>query len=362
MRLFSCCRCGNTLYFENTQCVKCDAVLGFDAQNMSMLALAPDADGTTFTAIAADAPSEDQGKWRYCENVTHAACNWVLPAESNETLCLNCRHNGMIPNLQSPNQLLLWQRVEMAKHRLFYSILKLQLPTGQGHDPSDERLIFDVLADDAGSDSPPVMTGHDAGRISLALAEADDAERERRRAMFGEPYRTLLGHLRHEVGHYYWDVLVRETASLEVFRVLFGDETADYQQALKTYYDLGPAPDWSENHVSAYASAHPWEDFAETFAHYLHIVDTLEMAVNFGIHLRPNIRSPDGHAMAASVTQEPLETNNFDDILRDWLPITTMANNLNRCMGSADTYPFMLNLKACEKLRFVHELIVPRPG
>jgi len=69
-------------------------------------------------------------------------------------------------------------------------------------------------------------------------------------------------------------------------RELFGDETTDYGAALGSYYREGPKPDWNRHYVTAYASSHPHEDWAETFAHYIHIVDTLDSARAYGIGLR----------------------------------------------------------------------------
>jgi hypothetical protein len=357
MRLFTCGSCDGVLYFENALCLKCGAAVGFDAASGGMVALTPADEAGGYTSAPA---SEDAGgKWRYCANAAHAACNWILAADDPHDFCFNCRHNDVVPDLENPDQVVLWRRVEIAKHRLFYSLLRLKLPTGADDDGAVPALRFDVLADDPDPAAPKIMTGHSAGRIILALVEADDAEREQRRLTLHEPYRTLLGHLRHEVGHYYWDVLVKDSAALAPFRALFGDETADYDAALARHYANGAAPDWAEHHVSVYAGSHPWEDFAETFAHYLHITDTLEMAVNFGVRLQPRIDSPDRAALAAAAVRDPVETRNFDAILRQWLPITYMANNLNRCMGISDAYPFVLAPPVCEKLQFIHELVSP---
>jgi len=360
MKLFACQRCASILYFENTKCEKCEAALGFDANSLEIVALQPETAVPAGSAGATDTTAYvdfNGGRgWRFCANAAHGACNWLLPEGSNETLCYACRHNGTIPDLSITECLVMWRRVELAKHRLFYSILSLGLPTGRNAE-NRNKLIFDVLADDPASGRPAVLTGHDGGRITLALAEADDVERERRRALLGEPYRTLLGHFRHEIGHYYWDMLVDAKPALDGFRDLFGDEREDYNAALQSYYASGAPADWFLSHVSAYACAHPWEDFAETFAHYLHIVDTLEMAANFGVRLRPTVDSPDRQDLAATLTPAALETQAFDDIISNWLPITYMSNNLNRCMGSNDLYPFLLTPKACEKLKFVHELI-----
>ena len=192
---------------------------------------------------------------------------------------LACRYNRTIPDLSSPDNLAHWRKIEFAKHRLLYTLLRLRLPlTTRSEDPNG--LAFDFLSDPLGTPGGegPVMTGHNEGLITLNVAEADDPERERRRKAMGEPYRTLLGHFRHEIAHYYWGRLVADTPAIDEFRSLFGDERQDYALALQRYYANGPGPDWSEHYVTAYASAHPWEDFAETWAHYFHMVDTLESA------------------------------------------------------------------------------------
>ena len=199
------------------------------------------------------------------------------------------------------------------------------------------------------------MTGHDNGLITIALAEADDAERERRRTQMGEPYRTLLGHFRHEVGHHYWDLLVRDGGRLDEFRALFGDEREDYGQALQRHYAQGAPPDWGSRYISAYASSHPWEDFAETFANYLHIVDTLEMARAFGLSVNPKV--DDTGVVTANLDVRPEFTRDFSRVLEDWLPLTFALNSLSRCLGQSDLYPFILSPPMTEKLDFVHRLV-----
>jgi hypothetical protein len=170
----------------------------------------------------------------------------------------------------------------------------------------------------------------------------------------GEPYRTLLGHFRHEIGHYFWDRLVAtDEGMLNAFRALFGDDRQDYDQALQKHYAEGPAADWRENYISMYATMHPWEDFAETFAHYLHIVDTLETAGAFGMKIKP--RAARGHIEAA-INFDPYKTRRWDQLIDAWLPIEFATNSMNRSMGLTDLYPFVLSPKAIEKLAFVHAL------
>ena len=222
---------------------------------------------------------------------------------------------------------------------------------------SPTGLAFDFLADPDASreDNPKVMTGHAEGLITIHIAEADDAERERRRRDMGEPYRTLLGHFRHEVGHYYWERLVHGGPWHQAFRALFGDEREDYGESLARHHAAGPPADWRERFVSAYASAHPWEDWAETWAHYLHLIDTLETAHAFNLRLRPQAGADPTLAMVADF--DPYGDVSFDSLIRAWLPLTYAVNSLNRSMGQPDLYPFALAPPVVDKLRFVHELV-----
>ena len=215
-------------------------------------------------------------------------------------------------------------------------------------------LAFEFLADAA--DGPPaVLTGHNGGVITINLAEADDAERERRRHALGEPYRTLLGHMRHESGHYYWDRLIDGTDRHDEFRARFGDEREDYQAALQRHYANGAPADWQTRFVTAYASAHPWEDWAETWAHYLHMTDTLETAAACGVSIRP--RRSDEPTLAKVPSTAGTLASPFDRLIASWYPMTYLLNSLNRGLGLADAYPFVLSPPAVEKLRFVHDTI-----
>ncbi len=234
-------------------------------------------------------------------------------------------------------------------------MLQLKLPLVNRVDDPQHGLVFDFLADPPKAEVPKVLTGHDEGLITIALAEADDAEREKRRVAMGEPYRTLLGHFRHEVGHYYWDCLVRDEGRLDACRAVFGDDSVDYGEALQKHYKEGVPPDWQEHFVSAYATTHPWEDFAETWAHYLHIIDTLEMAGAFGIEVHPGVAPHT--VLDADIDVNPYKTGGIDSIIAAWLPLTFAANNLNRCMGASDLYPFVLSPPVIRKLGFIHDLV-----
>jgi hypothetical protein len=267
----------------------------------------------------------------------------MVPADDPEPWCLSCRLTRVIPDLSRPQNRGLWYRTEVAKRRLIYSLLDLGLPVVGKHIDAEQGLAFEFRDD--------VLTGHDEGVITLNIAEADDAERERRRTELHEPYRTLLGHFRHEIGHYYWNLLIRGSERLADWRRLFGDERADYGEALRRHYAEGPAADWHRNFVTAYAASHPWEDWAETWAHYLHMTDCLDTAAASGITLRST------HAGTTQRVKVPASGNDFDRLTSSWMSLTCVLNNLNRSMGMADAYPFVLPAPALAKLRFVHELV-----
>ena len=348
MKLFVCTFCSNLVYFENRTCESCGNRLGYDSGSNKVHAL--ESAGSNWVAAG-----KSEAELRFCANAEYDACNWLIPLDSHELLCASCRHNRTIPDLTDAVNLSLWQKLEMAKHHLFYGLLRLRLPLETRQEKPEYGLAFDVLVDDPGGPGGIVQTGHQNGVITLNLAEADDAIREKRRTELGEPYRTLLGHFRHEIAHYYWDLLVRDNDRLSSFRTCFGDERQDYDQALKTYYAEGPPADWRGRFVSAYASAHPWEDFAETWAHFLHIVDTLEMAGSFGLQVNPLVT--EDAAYSAEVDFDPYATGSINQLVRHWLPIAGAVNSINRCMGQPDLYPFVLTSAVIRKLGFVHELI-----
>lgn len=347
MRLFSCQACGNVVYFENRSCGRCGHRLAFMPERMTLSALDPAGDRWQ--------PLECPGQSRWlCRNAERDACNWLVADGSNDAYCLACRHNGTVPDLSDAVRLSGWRELEVAKHRLFYSLLRWKLPLKTRAEDPRHGLIFNFLADDPAT-GHRVMTGHDDGVITVALTETDAIERERRRLQMNEPYRTLLGHFRHEVGHHFWDLLVRDGGKLEACRAIFGDDRIDYDDALKRYYATGAPSDWQEHYVSAYATMHPWEDFAETWAHYLHIVDTLEMAAEFGLEVHP-ARDREG-GLSARIDFDPYLVRSFDPIARAWLPFVFAINSVNRAMGMGDLYPFVLSPDVLVKLDFIHRLV-----
>ena len=343
MRLFSCDQCGSLLHFENTRCEGCGAALGFLPSRGALSAF--DAAGVAML---------DGGRWKPCSNAVWDACNWMVPVRQTagrdgDEFCPACRLNTMVPDLRQAANLPLWRRFEGAKRRLVYSLDRLRLP----HDPS--WLTFSFVGD---RDGKPAMTGHEHGHITIALAEADDAERERRRSALGEPFRTLLGHLRHEAGHAYFPLMVERAGRVEDFRGIFGDERRDYAAALEAHYARPADEGWRGAYISAYAAAHPHEDWAECFAHYLHMVDSLEMATSFGMRLRPTL-GRDG-VLETALDFSPYRAS-LAEILAAWTPLTVAMNAMNRSMGMQDLYPFVLSPPVARKLGFIHELVHERP-
>jgi len=328
------CGCGSRVFFDNNVCLSCGRQLGFDASRLAMVTLVH-TDGSL---------ADGQGRrYRRCGNHEYYGnCNWLLGAEDEGALCPSCRLNEVIPALDQPDNLKLWTRMEQAKRRLLYSLFKLRLPiSGQGE---QSGLRFRFMEDRQRNPSVFenfVATAHLDGTITINIAEADDALRHAAREQMHERYRTVLGHLRHEIGHFFFPRLANTPERIEECRELFGDERADYDSALRSYYHNGPAADWPERFVSAYASAHPSEDFAETFAHFLHIEDALETARDAGMALGAEVR--DG------------------DWLSDWIGLAITLNELLRGLGSDDPYPFVLTEPVKRKLQFMNRL-VRRPG
>jgi hypothetical protein len=358
MRNFRCF-CGNTLYFENSQCLACGRELGFLPARLTLSALEPDGAGG-FRALA------DGDAYRLCRNGREERmCNWMVEAGDDYDYCRACRLNQLIPDLSDAHRRILWARIERAKRRLLYSLYALHLPVIGRDADAHGGLAFEFLADAPGDNeftddagAGQVLTGHRGGVITINIAEADPGVRERLRERLGEQYRTLLGHFRHEIAHYYWDRLVRNQTWHAPFRELFGDERVDYAAALQRHYAEGARPDWPASYVSAYASSHPWEDWAETWAHYLHLVDSLETAHDYGFVIAGQaLRPPTAAVAGAQLASGNPAMTGFDDLLADWAQLSLALNALNRSMGLRDAYPFALSARAVEKLRFVHRVI-----
>lgn len=343
MKKFACDQCGQQVFFQNDLCESCRAPLAFDASQLSVVALTPSDDAFVLQSHPA------RRGWR-CKNYEPAGCNWL--ADDNDGFCPACRHNRTIPDLSIAANLPRWRAFEAAKRRLFYGLLRFGLPLKTRGEDAEHGLAFDCIDDEtlANGDKRRVMTGHDNGIITIALSEADPALREQTRVTLGETYRTLLGHLRHEIGHYYWDLLVAGDAErLARFRALFGDEQIDYGEALARHYSEGPPPDWNTRFITPYASSHPWEDFAESWQHYMHIVDALETASAFSVGV--------DQSRPTAPVADPYGAYDAKAMALAWTPLTIALNSMNRSMGLPDLYPFVLTAPAIAKLAFVGEII-----
>jgi hypothetical protein len=354
------CRCGRPVFFRNSVCLACRTPLGYEPHLRQVYPLAPASEPDTWHLAAEGISSEI---YRRCANLESAAgCNWLvlereLP-DNPRRLCIACRLNRTIPDLSVPENGVLWNRLEGAKRRLVSSLLALNLPVCSRVDQDAQRgLAFDFLS--SPPEGPRVLTGHADGIITINIEEANDSLRERIREELREPYRTLLGHLRHEAGHYYWDRLLAGSPWLDDFRTLFGDERQDYAAALQRNYQQGPSPGWEQQYVSAYASVHPWEDWAETWAHYLHIVDVLDTAISFGLDIRKLEMEIEPFSREALFRPNEPGAKRFLAVLNAWIELTAVLNELSRSMGQPDLYPFALPRPAVAKLHFIHLVIAP---
>lgn len=324
------CGCGNEIHFENTYCNVCHGEIGFipELQQLQKLdALSP---------------------YKTCQHRNLLNCNWQIHNKDNNPQCIACRLTRTIPNLANHKNLQRWSKLEATKRRAFYMLLKLQLPIpDRSDDAIKSSLIFDFLEDKRSnkfSEADLIYTGHHNGIITINVAEADDSFRRQTQQEMKEAYRTLLGHFRHELGHFYWMQFQNSSEKISAFRQVFGDERNDYQIALKRFYRHGAISDWENHYISAYSSAHPLEDWAECWAHYLHILETLETAKAFGLI---NCQKLNG---------------NFADNLNAWMNFSVVLNALNRSLGVNDPYPFVINPSVEQKLHFIDDWIKSMNG
>jgi hypothetical protein len=332
VRSFRCRVCDNPLHFENSLCVSCGTALGFSRAERAIVPV--DAQGRYVDA--------DGLVWHVCRNLALSGCTWLAPLEGGQ--CFACDLTRTRPSDQDLVGLENYPAAERAKRHLVLELDTLGFRVvgkdpGTGGDP-EQGLAFDLLSSAAGS-SGPVVIGHEDGVVTIDLAESDDAYREKVRTRLAEPYRTMLGHFRHEVGHYYEWQLVRGDELMARARELFGDESADYQQALDRHYADGPPAGWEESYISTYATMHPFEDFAETWAHFLHICDTVETAAEYGL----------------TAVAPVAAFSSFRDVVTGvWMPLTVALNMINRSMGRDDLYPFVIPAPVLDKLEFVASL------
>jgi hypothetical protein len=336
MRDFHCPNCGQRLTFENSTCLNCGSALGFSLDQVALLVIA-EGDASEQAGFV------NASEYQLCANLLVAECNWLVPVNNPRLLCTSCALTAERPNDADTAGLAEFARAEAAKRRLIVELQELKLPIVDREKDPDTGLAFRLLS----SAHEKVITGHDNGVITLDLAEGDDVHREQLRVEMDEPYRTLLGHFRHEIGHYYFYRLISPSNDyLARFNELFGDPDADYQEALDRHYNEGAPEGWQEDFVSSYATMHPAEDWAETFAHYLHIRDTLDTSAWCGFE-----------SASATFDRPPLGPSAFQTIIDTWLPLSWSLNMVNRSMGHDDLYPFVLPTAVLEKMKFIHTVI-----
>ena len=329
VRSYRCRVCDNPLHFENSVCVSCGTALGYSRAERAIV------------------PVDEQGRyvdaeglvWHVCCNLNLSGCTWLATTEGGQ--CSACDLTRTRPADDDEVGLTNYPAAEKAKRHLVAELDTLGFRVvgkdpAQGGDP-DEGLAFDLLS----SVEENVVIGHEDGVITIDLAESDAAYREKVRAQLDEPYRTMLGHFRHEVGHYYEWQLVRGEERMARCRELFGDESIDYQAEIDRHYSEGPPAGWEQRYISTYATMHPFEDFAETFAHYLHICDTIETAGEYGL---------------TSVAPVSAFSSFRDVVSGIWVPLSVALNMINRSMGKDDLYPFVIPDPVLDKLDFVASL------
>ena len=346
MKVFECGHCSYPLFFENDQCENCGHLCGYRDSDRKML---------TFDPLSSIFISDrEKIEYKYCRNYEYEVCNWLLEKNDKHDYCPACQLNRTIPNLSYKSNFPKWKNLEVAKHRLIYQLQKigLELPSKM---VINEGLCFDFIAK---RNNPEIMTGHANGVITILLQEADSVHREQTRKEMQEPYRTLIGHLRHEVGHYFWERLISNNEEvLPAFRAIFGNEEADYANALEIYYKAGAPDSWRDSFISKYATSHPWEDWAETWAHYLHIMDMVETAHFFGLKVNSNEISKN---MRIEETFDPYGVKDFGTIINTCMPLSFAVNSINRAMGVPDVYPFVIKPDVVKKMKFIHQLLWPK--
>jgi hypothetical protein len=333
--------------FEAQHCDTCRTPLGLHLPTRALVAL--NDDGSLIDGV----------RWIRCTQHTTLGCNWLAEAEQSDFERGRCLADSLIRREPAADDTLAREKLVPtagALRRLVYQLDELELPV-EPYWRVDGGLAFDLLS--SYTTGEKVIIGHAGGVITIDVVESLDDYRETLRVRLGEPYRTMLGHFRHEVGHYYQNVLV-ETGSgarryLDECRALFGDEQASYADAIARHYATGAPADWAESFISEYATMHPWEDFAECFAHYLHITDTIETSREAGLVLhadRVRFAAPHDIAPLESYTDEPIER-----LLFDWRWLSLLFNRVNTAMGKNPLYPFEIPPAVIAKLGFVHRVV-----
>lgn len=338
MKIFECPNCATNVFFDNTRCIKCNTYIGYNVV-------------TDAFDFASNDSSELKTQLKFCYNYQYSVCNWLIDTNSQDKFCMACKLNRKVPNQTDIEGFKKWQRLEIAKHRLIYQLVKLGLPIDSKVN-NENGIAFDFISE---NNKDNLVTGHSNGVVTILLSEADSVHREQLKKQMNEVYRTLLGHFRHEIGHYYWMLFFDNNSSLQAFRNIFGDENIDYGLALEAHYKNGAPSNWNQSFISKYASSHPWEDWSETWAHYLHIMDTLETGHDLGLTFTDNLS--DNNLKNQLNCPNPYTTKDFKVIFNANMELTLAVNSLNRSMGVPDIYPFIIPNTVYEKLDFIHNLL-----
>ncbi|WP_051946488.1 putative zinc-binding metallopeptidase [Verrucomicrobium sp. BvORR106] len=349
----STCECGTIVFFENTACVGCGRLLGYVPETGRIHSFTQDASSGNYRS---GDPALKQRHYRACEHRGGVlGCNWMIPTGEPVNQCQSCLLTRTYPDINIPGNDAKWAQAEAAKRRVASQLQRLGIPlVSQLLAP--EGVCFDFLQTPPGD--APVITGHENGVITLNVDEADAASRELVRQQLGEEFRTLAGHMRHELAHYYWDLLASDPAWLPAFRERFGDEQVDYGDSLTQYYGGGARLDWNQNCITPYASAHPWEDWAETFAHFLHLHEGVHVARTYGLEggqLPFAIQKFDLKVLGSRVPKR--EARLFLEDINAWVKLSLLTNEMSRALGHPNSYPFVLNGPVVEKLWFVRQSI-----
>ncbi|MTH78159.1 zinc-binding metallopeptidase family protein [Paracoccus aestuariivivens] len=313
MQRLDCPGCGQRVYFHNTLC-SCGMALVFDPE---------------LGAFAANATP--------CTRLRDIGCNWR--AEQDGPQCRSCAMTTTVPDLSVEGNLDLLAQSEAAKRWVLANLARWRWFTNADQ---GQRVSFQMLSEHARHQEVNVTMGHADGVITINVVEADDAVRVERQQELGELYRSMVGHMRHEIAHFLFERLAVLPGFLDQFRTMFGDERADYAQAITEHY--ANPKDKGATHISKYATMHPHEDWAETSAHILHLVDMTDSLMATGL-TGPQIPPPGYDAYA-----DP----NAEQLLTVATAVALAVNEINRALDNPDVYPFVLTETTRAKLAFAH--------
>ena len=328
------CACGAPVFFDSNECKACQRKIAFNPATLRFHPLEQVSNNVSSIDV--------EPSWHLCENGVHYdVCNWLRPSSAESKLCFACQFNRYIPNLSRANNTRLWRVLELNKRHLLLNLITLGIPCINSWNAPNEGFLFDFLEDfrDGIEEGTFVTTGYAGGIITINILEAEPLSRVAQQQASNEVYRTVLGHMRHEIGHHFFQCIKGDQMLHSNFEQKFGSSSLDYNNALAEFYASGPDVNWSEYCITAYASAHPMEDWAETWSHYLHIYDALDTAFNFGlVSENPNVLS-------------------IHDKISHWRQFSVALNEMNRSMGMSDIYPFVINAQVEDKLAFVEKAI-----